>query len=92
MNLDRRLGMAAIRTGDYQGFVSVEFVEYVMSFYGAGGLYDMGVTREDVLLATGIRIEVCRMLNIPFEADSLDREAVRDILIDRFGYVWAVGD
>jgi hypothetical protein len=63
-----------------------DFLEYVMSFYSEGGIYDMGATREDILMAIGVRIE--RFPAIPFHGDSLDREQVRDILIERFGYKW----
>lgn len=57
-----------------------EFVDYVMSFYGQDEIYDMGATREEVLIATGIRLE--RHKDIPFDGDSLDREKVRDIMIE----------
>lgn len=57
-----------------------EFVDYVMSFYGQGEIYDMGVTRDEVLLATGIRLE--RNKDIPFDGDSLDREKVRDVILE----------
>ncbi len=63
-----------------------EFVDYVLSFYGHGEIYDMGVMRDDVLLATGVRLESRK--DIEFQGDTLDRELVRDILIVRFGYKW----
>lgn len=63
-----------------------EFVDYVLDFYGDKGIYAMGVTREDILIATGIRMESRK--DIEFQGDSLDREMVRDILIERFGYKW----
>ncbi len=63
-----------------------EFVDYVMGFYGASGIYDMDVTRDDVLLATGMRLEGRK--DIEFTGDTFDRELVRDILIERFGYKW----
>ena len=65
-----------------------EFIDYVLDFYGVAGIYPMGVTRDDVLLATGMRMGICQWLNIPYEGDSIDREAVREILIERFGYKW----
>jgi hypothetical protein len=61
-----------------------EFVDYVLDFYGVAGIYPMGVTRDDVLLATGIRME--QRKDVEFDGDSFDRELVRDILIERFGY------
>ncbi len=63
-----------------------DFVDYVMSFYGPGEICDMGATRDDVLIATGIRVEGRK--DIEFTGDSFDRELVRDILIERFGYKW----
>lgn len=57
-----------------------EFVDYVLSFYGHGEIYDMGATRDEVLLATGMRLGICKWLRIPFEGDTIDREAVRDLI------------
>lgn len=68
-----------------------EFIDYVLSFYGPEGLYPMGVTRDDVAVATGMRIILCRALDIEFGGDTFDRESVRDILIDDFGYGWGGG-
>ena len=65
-----------------------EFVDYVLSFYAKGELYAMGVNRDDVLLATGMRMGHCLAIGITFEGDTIDREAVRDILIEHFNYVW----
>jgi hypothetical protein len=62
-----------------------EFVDYVMSFYGKGEIYDIGATREEVWQATCVRIKrnTDNPLNgISFEADSFDREAVRDIILE----------
>lgn len=56
-----------------------EFIEYVMSFYGAGGIYDMGATRREVEMAIGIRLG---RMEIPFDGDSVDREIIRDIILD----------
>lgn len=58
-----------------------EFVEYVFGFYGKGGIYDMDASRDEILVATGIRLE--RDKSISFDGDSLDREKVRDIIIER---------
>ena len=56
-----------------------EFVKYVLEFYGIGGLYDYKFTKEEVEKAIKIRIETN---DIPFDADSVDRELVRDIVLD----------
>ncbi len=61
-----------------------QFVDYVLGFYGESGLYDMKATREEVWHATCIYLR--RLANNPdsmsFEGDSIDREAVRDIILD----------
>jgi hypothetical protein len=63
----------------------MKFVNYVMSFYGPGGIYDMGATYDMIVDAT------IQYLTTPDtkwgDGDSYDREQVRDILIDRFGLV-----
>lgn len=55
-----------------------EFIGYVMSFYGHDNLYDIGVTKEEVIKATNIRMTFKSM---PFDGDSIDRELVRDIIL-----------
>lgn len=62
------------------GIAVVEFVGYVHSFYGTDGVYDMGATRLQICEATKILIE--KYENVEF--DSLDRERVRDILIEKY--------
>lgn len=62
-----------------------EFIEYMLDFYGKGALYDIGATRDEILIATGFRLGICSWLGIGFEGDSLDREAVRDIIFMRRG-------
>lgn len=57
-----------------------EFVDYVLSFYGPGEIYDMCATRDEVLIATGMRLGMCRWLRVKFEGDTIDREAVRDLI------------
>jgi hypothetical protein len=56
------------------------FIDYVLAFYGKGGIYDFGASREMVLEATIKRIEMHPLT--PFVGDSLDREWVRDIMIE----------
>ena len=63
----------------------VKFYAYVRSFYGRDGLYPMGATVHDIIAATKILVDAA---GDAFEGDSMDREAVRDILIKDFGYVW----
>lgn len=57
-----------------------EFIEYMHDFYGIKGLYPMQITDHEILIATGIRLE--RYQNIPFHGDTLDREKVRDIVVE----------
>jgi hypothetical protein len=61
----------------------IEFIKYVKSFYGPGGIYDMGATDDDIIEATFKYIQS----GAKFYGDSFDREHVRDIMIDEFGYV-----
>lgn len=63
----------------------MEFINYVRSFYGAGGIYNMGATDEMIIDATiqYLTTEGTTWCN----GDSFDREQVRDILIERFGLV-----
>tara|TARA_R110002074_G_scaffold57366_1_gene141255 strand:+ start:597 stop:812 length:216 start_codon:yes stop_codon:yes gene_type:complete len=56
------------------------FISYLLDFYGPGGIYDIGVTRDDILLALGIRL--ARNAMLPFQGDSIDREMVRDIILE----------
>ena len=76
-----------------------DFINYVYSFYGADDrLYDLTydgklVTKEDIFAA--FRIYQSRLFNAYFSdnlryswggGDSLDRERVRDILIEDFHF------
>jgi len=63
------------------------FVEYVYSFYGADdALYPMGVTKADIYGATYDYLNAVTKINDDRftwgDGDSLDRERVRDILIE----------
>ena len=62
-----------------------EFIKYMLDFYGKGALYDIGATREEILIATSFRLATCSWLGIRFEGDTGDREAVRDIIFMRRG-------
>ena len=59
----------------------MEFVIYVMKFYGAGGIYDMNATEDMILEATQKYISE----GGDFCGDSIDRELVRDIMIRDYG-------
>jgi len=75
-----------------------EFVKYVDSFYGVvDPLYPM-MSKEtkqplntvDIYRATQNYLEMCSASELPYctwgDGDSLDRERVRDILLDEYNY------
>lgn len=65
----------------YETQLIEDFVEYVHSFYGKAGIYQIraGVTFDEIKQATETLIERIGYDN--FCADSVDRERVRDILL-----------
>lgn len=63
----------------------MNFIHYVRSFYGPGGIYDMGATDEMIIDAT---IQYLTSPDAKWgDGDSFDRECIRDIMIKRFGLV-----
>ena len=64
-----------------------EFIDYVFSFYGDGGLYDQKRTREQIAYATLIYLDNCNEFTTWGNGDSLDRERVRDYMNDLYGAV-----
>ena len=64
-----------------------EFLDYVMSFYGdADALYPIdGLTREEVAFASLNYLDLCAVGETVNwgDGDSLDRERVRDLIINR---------
>ena len=73
-----------------------DFVDYVDSFYGQNDpLYPLvyqgqPLTKRDILQATIVYLDQCQNDDYEFctwgDGDSLDRERVRDILLDKFNY------
>ena len=61
-----------------------EFYDYVLSFYGPGGIYPMGATLELIEQATQDLIRILEIKGQEFCGDSVDRELVRDLLIDKY--------
>ena len=64
------------------------FVEYVLDFYGPGGIYakffaQSPVTEEDVKNALPHLLALRAAEGIEFDGDSYDREVMRDILLVR---------
>ena len=72
-----------------------DFIDYVWSFYGEheNTLYPMkGLTKKMIAEASWIHLQMCCYPSFPEmnwgDGDSLDREHVRDILIDKFNLTW----
>lgn len=61
-----------------------EFYNYVLSFYGAGGLYPMSATLDLIEQATLTHIQILELKGSEFCGDSIDRECVRDLLISKY--------
>jgi hypothetical protein len=61
-----------------------EFYDYVLSFYGPGGIYPMGATPDLVECATSDLVQILQIKGQEFCGDSFDRELVRDLLIDKY--------
>jgi hypothetical protein len=57
-----------------------EFVEYALDFYGPGMIHDINATETEVLRALCVRL--VNRPDLEFDGDSLDREMVRDIIIE----------
>lgn len=55
-----------------------QFIDYCLTFYGPGGIYDLGATRDE--LRGALRLREKLHPEIPFGADSVDRELVRDVM------------
>ena len=79
-----------------------QFINYVLDFYGQSGIYPLAdpviankfVERDDVLKAFNkykSLLENARLLRTTFTwggGDSLDRERVRDILLQNYNFKW----
>ena len=69
-----------------------EFINYCLDFYGQGGLYDQGRTKEQIAFATTVYLDACSYYeenNMPGMnwggGDSLDRERVRVLMNNYYG-------
>ena len=71
-----------------------DFIEYVWSFYGTDDpVYPIrGLTKEMIVLATAIYLILDKDDSKPEmnwgDGDSIDREHVRDIILDTFNLKW----
>jgi hypothetical protein len=62
-----------------------DFIDYVMSFYGAGELYPItGINRTLIRKATNDVMRIAKLKGEEFCGDSIDRELVRDLLISKY--------
>lgn len=64
--------------------IMTDFYDYVLSFYGANGIYPMGATTELIKQATSTHIKILKLKGEEFCGDSIDRECVRDLLISKY--------
>ena len=71
-----------------------DFIDYVWSFYGANdALYPIkGLTKRMIAEAAWLYLQMCSSPAFPHmnwgDGDSLDREHVRDILLEKFNLAW----
>jgi len=61
-----------------------DFIDYTMSFYGPDGIYPMGANRTVVRKATNDVIRIAKLKGEEFCGDSIDRELVRDLMINKY--------
>ena len=62
-----------------------DFIDYVLSFYGPGELYPIqGINRTVVRKAINDVMRIAKLKGQEFCGDSVDREQVRDLLIDKY--------
>lgn len=64
----------------------MDFTRYMLEFYGPGGIYDRDFTATQINLAT--QLYKCRLYTTggEFCGDSVDRECVRDIIMEAVAY------
>jgi len=53
-----------------------DFINYCHDFYGENGIYDLGMTKEE--LWKGLELRLRNHSETPFDGDTVDRELVRD--------------
>ena len=72
-----------------------DFIDYVWSFYNTkDGIYPLeGITKDQVIEASWLYLQMCNYPSFPTfnwgDGDSLDREHVRDIIIDKYNLTWS---
>ena len=60
----------------------MSFNAYQMSFYGPDGVYPLQVNESQAHIATEIYKNRLARRDVEFVGDSVDREAVRDIILE----------
>lgn len=63
------------------------FFDYVMQFYGSGGLYPTGDPDDKIAMACASRLTGNIRPDLAFDCDTTDREIVRDLL-----FTWKLDD
>ena len=66
----------------------LDFITYVESFYGKGGVYPIGATTEMIAKSVKMYFNSLTEEVTWGGGDSLDRERVRDILIEDNNLEW----
>ena len=61
-----------------------QFINYCLDFYGEGGIYPHKFSRQEIEKGLELRL---KNKSVSFEADSLDREKVRDIVFQLRGEI-----
>ena len=62
--------------------MNMTFTEYLLEFYSDSGVYPMGFTESQIDIATDIYKARLSERDMEFVGDSVDREAVRDIVLE----------
>ena len=60
----------------------MNFTQYMLDFYGDGGIYPLGFTRGQIELATELYQLKLKQGREQFEGDTVDRENVRDLILE----------
>jgi len=62
--------------------MNMTFTEYLLEFYSDNGVYPLGFTESQIDIATDIYKARLLERDMEFVGDSVDREAVRDIVLE----------
>ena len=60
----------------------MNFTDYLLDFYGPNGVYPHGFTAAQIGIATAVYKMRLDAQGGTFEGDSIDRERVRDIILE----------